>query len=69
MFSTFSPRSRDAGASTKDRGHNPHDRADLNLRLVGSGGAEIGRSTIRKDWAPRNDVRTRERVQQLGCEG
>jgi hypothetical protein len=26
--------------NTKDRGHNPPDGADLNLRLVGSGGAE-----------------------------
>ncbi len=35
--------------NTKDRGHNPPYGADLNLRLVGSGGAEDRRIIIRKD--------------------
>ena len=45
--------------NTKDRGHNSPDGADLNLRLVGSGGAADRRSISRKDWVPRNDVRSR----------
>ena len=56
--------------NTQDRGHNPLDDEDLNLRLVGYGGTkEYGGSTIRKDWVPTVDARNRTRVQQTGCKG
>jgi hypothetical protein len=49
--------------NTKDRGHNPPDGADLNLRLAGSGGAE-GRSQYH---SKRLSAENRRQEQEAGA--